>query len=216
MDAYLIVRWLGNIYLRVLRGLVVRGRELVAREGALIICPNHVDWVDPVAIACATPRSINFMAKSELFQSRLLAWFFRSLRAFPVKRGESDRLAVRFALEVLYRGGALGIFPEGTRSRTGRLLRPEPGAATIALKTGATIIPAGITGSSGSRPVIVTWGKPFKAAEITEGRNLHVHAAIQVVTDEIMARIAALTGQEPAPPLYSGLERDAATGGSRG
>jgi len=193
---YLLVRGIGRLYLRLLRGLEVRNAHLVPREGPLIICPNHIDWVDPVVVACGTARLITFMAKSELFRNRLAGWFLRQLHAFPVRRGESDRPALRISLETLRRGGVLGIFPEGTRSKTGRLQSPEPGAAVIALRTGATVIPAGVQGTQGSRPVTLVWGEPFRPGEVVAGAENH-DSKVRILSDEIMRRIALLTGQEP-------------------
>lgn len=207
MIVYRIVRWLGRLYLRLLRGLEVRNADLVPREGPLIICANHADWVDPVVVGCGAPRVVSFMAKSELFRGRAADRFFRQLQAFPVRRGEFDRGALRASVEVLKRGGALGLFPEGTRSKTGRLLPPEPGAALIALRTGAAIIPAGITGSRGRGPVVLNWGRPFTAREVAGRPDLHNHEVIGLISSEIMRRIAELTGQDP-PPARRDPRRD--------
>lgn len=213
MIVYLIVRWLGRLYLRLLRGLEVRNADLVPVEGPLIVCANHVDWVDPVVVGCGTARVVSFMAKRELFHSPVAGWFLKQLQAFPVRRGEVDRAALRASVKVLECHGALGLFPEGTRSRTGRLQPPEPGAALIALRTGATIVPAGITGSRGGGRVILTWGQPFTAGEVVGGLDIHNHEAVGMVSGEIMRRIAALIGQEP-PPARQGRHLRQGAGGA--
>ena len=118
-----------------LYGLRVDGAENVPKTGGAIIASNHVTMGDPVPVALAIRRPIHFMAKAELFESSIMGWFFRSLHAFPVKRGLADREAIRKALEVVNEGHLLGIFPEGTRNPNAEELLPlQGGTALIAVR----------------------------------------------------------------------------------
>ncbi len=143
-------------------------------EGPVILVANHASMLDPVVLGCAVGRPVRFMAKHELFRNRMFGSVLRSLGAFPVRRGQSDREAFHTALEVLSRGEVLGIFPEGTRSLNGELQPPYSGAAVLAEKTGAPVVPVGIIGTHqvmrrGSwlpRPgrIAVRVGRPLYAA----------------------------------------------------
>lgn len=143
----------------------VEGKEHVPPSGGAILCGNHFNAQDPILIGITAPRPVSFMAKEELFRSRLLGFIIRGLGAFPVKRGTADRSSLRRALEVLESGGCFGIFPEGTRSHTGQLQKPEPGTAYIALKSRVPVIPVGITGSYRFfQPIRVRYGPPVDLA----------------------------------------------------
>src|SRR5439155_21637482 len=107
------------------------------KDGPLIVVSNHFAWVDPVMLGAYFPRPLIFMAKQELWRRRPIGWIVERYGAFPVRRGEADRGAIRAALGILEAGGALGIFPEGTRSRSGVLSSPHPGAGLLALRSGA-------------------------------------------------------------------------------
>ena len=103
---------------------------------------------DPPVVGTAFPRPIHFMAKEELFAKPILKWIFTKLKAFPVRRATADRTAIRHAINLLNNGELLGLFPEGTRSKTGKLGKPETGLAMIALKSGAPVVPAAIIGTN--------------------------------------------------------------------
>src|SRR5687768_9492649 len=119
----------------------VFGERRVPVTGPLIVVGNHVQWVDPVILGALFPRPLIFMAKQELWRKRWVGWVVERYGAFPVRRGEADRAAVRRGMSILEAGGAIGIFPEGTRSRSTQLGRPHPGASLLALKSGAPILP---------------------------------------------------------------------------
>ncbi|NLJ73955.1 MAG: 1-acyl-sn-glycerol-3-phosphate acyltransferase [Firmicutes bacterium] len=155
--------------IRLLYGLRVEGAENVPQTGGAIIASNHVTMVDPVPVALAVKRPIHFMAKAELFESSILDWFFRSLYAFPVKRGMADREAIRTALKIVREGHLLGIFPEGTRNPDAEALLPlQGGTALIAIKTGVPVVPVVVKGVSPlrfRRAITVQIGKPMYFGE---------------------------------------------------
>ncbi|HSW10754.1 MAG TPA: lysophospholipid acyltransferase family protein [Bacillota bacterium] len=148
------------------------GVEHVPATGPGLICANHRTWVDPVALGLACPRQLYFMAKSELFRFPPLKWLLPMVGAFPVRRGEPDRAALRHGFQLLADGKLLGMFPEGTRSSDGRLRRAEPGAALLAVKSGAVMVPAAIIGDYrlGSA-LTVKFGRPIRLAPPPEGRT---------------------------------------------
>jgi 1-acyl-sn-glycerol-3-phosphate acyltransferase len=144
---YRLCRIILRFILRVLFRLEVTGLENLPRKGPALIAANHVSFWDPPVIGVNIPRYIHFMAKDELFKIPVLGWIIKKFQAFPVRRGMADRTAIRTAVGLLESGEIIGLFPEGTRSKTGVLGRPEAGVAMIALKTGAPIIPTAVIGT---------------------------------------------------------------------
>lgn len=137
----------------------------VPKEGAYIFAGNHISAVDPIIMAVGQKhRNIQFMAKAELFKNPILRWFFLSIGAFPVDRGNSDRGAVRHFEDILSEGNLMGIFLEGTRSKTGEFLRPKSGAAMIAFDTKTPIIPVCQTKINGRR--VCHFGEPMTLEEL--------------------------------------------------
>lgn len=126
----------------------IKGVENIPEHGGVIIAANHISNFDPPVVGCAVPRKLHFMAKEELFSNAILKWAFTKLGAFPVRRGTADRVAIRKALNLLQTGEILGLFPEGTRSKTGELGQAEAGLAMIAFKTKAPIVPTAIIGTN--------------------------------------------------------------------
>lgn len=157
-------------YMKLLYALKIEGAERIPEAGPVIVAPNHKSFWDAFFIAAATKRPIRFMGKSELFDGRAGALLI-GLGAFPVRRGSSDAEALETARQILLDGGLLALFPEGTRVRDPlELGAPHKGAARLALETGATIVPAAITGSeklfAGPLPrpgrVRVSFGEPIE------------------------------------------------------
>jgi 1-acyl-sn-glycerol-3-phosphate acyltransferase len=152
--------------LRALAPLRVYGSERVPATGGVVLAMNHFSWLDPPAFGAACPRNIRYMAKIELHQVKLIGPFIRSFGAFSVRRGESDRDAVRLMRQCVQDGDALGLFVEGTRQRTGVPGNVQPGAAMVALQERVPIVPAAIHGSQfwklgNFEPVSVAWGRPL-------------------------------------------------------
>lgn len=127
------------------------GREHVPREGSVIIASNHRHYLDPIFMGLAIPRPVAYMAKAELFAIPVLGLLSRGLYAFPVHRGAGDRAALRAAGRILQDGGALGMFPEGTRQLGPALGEPQAGTAMLSLMTGAPIVPAALLGTELAR-----------------------------------------------------------------
>ena len=174
----------------------IRGRENVPTEGGIIIVSNHLHFVDPPLIGASLGRKIILMAKQELFQVPIVGWVVRHFDAFPVRRGEADRSAMRNALNGLKYGLAIGLFPEGTRSRDGVMRDAYPGAALIALQSGRPILPVAIEGSETiwsnwkrlRRPTIrITYGQAFTMS-FPRGTPDRLERA----TKEMMQHVAAL------------------------
>ena len=183
----------------------VRGSDNIPGEGPLLIVANHLNLADPPLLGVSLSRKVVFMAKEELFRSRFSGYFVRSFGAFPVHRGQVDREALRQAKRVLADGLALVMFPEAMRSNNAQLQSAFPGSALIALRSGAPILPVGITGTEKiegvawilRRPVItVNIGHPFYLPSVNS-RLTKVEMA--ELTNFIMGRIAELL-----PPEYRG------------
>ncbi len=188
------------LYIRLFYRLRIEGRENLPPGGAVILYANHGSWLDIPLMGAASHRIVRFMAKAELFKIPVVGPVVSFLGSFPVHRGEPDRQAVKQALAILKEGSVLGIFPEGTRSKTGVMGRAEPGTAYLLWKSGATAVPIGIS----SRyhlfgKVVVRVGRPLNTAGILPARP--AAEDLQRVADHMMAAAAAL--------LDSGLLRKA-------
>ncbi|WP_158276891.1 MULTISPECIES: 1-acyl-sn-glycerol-3-phosphate acyltransferase [Solirubrobacterales] len=144
---YWIVRALFQPFFHLYFRLSRVGREHVPQEGPVIFAANHRSFLDPFIIATLARRPIYFVAKKELFEKRLTAWFLNSLGAFPVDRGNGDGDAMATARAILERGDGVLIFPEGTRVRPGTLGAPRRGVGRLALETGAPVVPVAIIGT---------------------------------------------------------------------
>ncbi len=145
---YKISRLIVRLTLRALCGFRIDGGDREPPSGPLLIVSNHVSDLDPLVVGSALRRRVHFMAKVELFRPSLLRWWIRACGGFPVRRGEVDRQAFRTARTILDQGGALVMFPEGTRGSSLQDIRPaEPGAALLAVRTGAVILPVAVIGT---------------------------------------------------------------------
>ncbi len=191
----------------------VIGLEHVPRSGPFILVANHASDLDPPILGWASGyrirRVIHFMAKVEMRGWPVLGWLAQRSGVFFVRRGEGDRAAQRLALDLLARGRPIAVFPEGTRSPDGRLRPAKPGAALLALRSGASVLPAAIAGTHRLRPrgerfvrrhpITIRIGEPFHLGHQPTGRldrELLVTAG-----EEVTRRIAALLpeGQRPLP-----------------
>ncbi len=159
----------------ILRGLFklyyspkIINKEYIPKEGSIIIAGNHKHLYDQCPTICATKRVIHYMAKKEYFDGKV-AWFFKLAGCIPVDRSKKDTNATNRALEVLRHGGAIGIFPEGTRNKKKDvlLLDLKFGAVSMAQKTDSYIIPVAVTGEYKfrSKNLMIRYGKPFKVGD---------------------------------------------------
>lgn len=193
---YRIVRFLVGVFLRLFNHWEVQGRENIPLTGPFIVAANHVSEWDPPIVACSIPRVVHFMAKEELFKIPLFSTLIRYLNAFPVKRGKVDRNALKKSSQLLAAGEALGLFPEGTRSRTGELLPFQHGAALFALRAQVPVIPVGLIGTNTAFPAAwrgsftVRIGKPLTFPELY-GSKLG-EAELEIVSSELRKRIEEL------------------------
>lgn len=134
------------------------GRENIPEEGGLI-ASNHISVLDPPLIGSAVPGNVFYFAKQELFRSRLIGAFLRSVNAFPAKRGQADRAAWKTAKSLLTSGKLLLFFPEGTRSADGMLQPAQPGMARLAFGTGVPVVPAAVVGSNRMKDALLRRAK---------------------------------------------------------
>ena len=167
----------------------VSGREHVPARGPALIVTNHESWWDIPALGWSQPRSIRYMAKQELYRSRALGWLLQWGGAFPVRRGEPDRDALRVVHETVEAGGVVGIFIQGHRQA--ELEGAKAGAGRCAVVEAVPVVPAAIRGTRGWRPgrrVGVVFGEP-RTYERGERRP---SVAYRETADELMAEIRRL------------------------
>lgn len=169
----------------------VQGRQNIPDEGPFILCANHISWWDPPLVGSLTKRTVRFMAKEELFKIPVIGKFMPMVQAFPVKRDSADRRAIKTALDTVKNGGGLGIFPEGTRSRTEELLPPQAGIGLIAVKSEAPVVPVAIIGPYKLfRPIKVRIGAPITFPQYYGVKTKSEH--LEEVAGKIMDEIARL------------------------
>jgi 1-acyl-sn-glycerol-3-phosphate acyltransferase len=201
----------------------VHGLENIPATGPVILASNHLSFADSVVLPVLAPRKVVFLAKSDYFTgpgfkgAMSRAWF-SGLGMLPVDRDDPQAAlqSLDVALKVLGRGEAFGIYPEGTRSRDGRLYRGRTGVAHLALTAGVPVVPVGLRGTQDLQPVGATWprlakvevrfGKPIEVAERFAGVPLG--RARRELTDEIMTTIQDLSGQVEAG-VYNDRPADA-------
>ena len=195
------------------------GFERLPAEGPALLCPNHISFLDSVFLMLSVPRNISFVGKAEYMDSWKTKHLFPALGMIPIDRagGSKSMVALGEAVEVLRRGELFGIFPEGTRSRNGKLHKGRTGAARLALEVGCPIYPVGITGTDAIQPPDAKAPRLFKSCRIAIGRPVKAeryaemperHRALRAMTDEVMFEIRELTGQEYVNH-YAGKTEDA-------
>lgn len=167
----------------------IYGKENIPKKGAVVIACNHKHIMDQCLVICATRRPISYMAKSEYFKGRF-AWFFRLTGCICVNRNGDDKQAKQEANKVLANGGALGIFPEGTRNRTDFLLTDfKYGAASLACKNNALLLPVAVTGdySFRSKTLAARIGKPFcvQGMTVSEANDKLKNEIISLINENL-------------------------------
>lgn len=161
------------------------GKENFPMEGAVLLCSNHIDNLDPPAIGIMAPRQLRFMAKEELFKIPVFSRLIRILGAFPVKRGFSDREALRTGLKILKEGEVLAIFPEGTRNKTGKLRKGLAGAGFFALRSECKVLPCAVIGAYRPfRRTKIVFGSPIDFTEYRKQKR-SAEEATNLIMEEI-------------------------------
>jgi 1-acyl-sn-glycerol-3-phosphate acyltransferase len=184
----------------------VQGLEHVPDRGPAIVAANHISFLDSVFLLAVLPRRITFVGKSEYMDDWKTRYLFPGVGMIPIDRsgGDASRAALASAEKVLERGQLFGIFPEGTRSRSGLLYKGRTGVARLALKTGAPIIPAGIVGTDKIQPPDARFPRLFQPCSLSFGppidptryqKRAHDPRVARLITDEVMFELAQLTGQ---------------------
>lgn len=165
----------------------VHGSRNVPKDGPLIVACNHVSYLDPPVLGTACPRRIQYMAKQELFAIPVLGPAISAVGAYPVDRKGSAVAAIKRSVEVLKRGGAVGIFPEGTRNRDGSSA-PQSGVALLASLSGAPVLPACVTGTAGAAKLArieVYFGDPIALPADRKATRDEMEAFSQTVLSTI-------------------------------
>jgi 1-acyl-sn-glycerol-3-phosphate acyltransferase len=174
--------------------LRVYGKERIPRSGGIVLALNHFSWVDTTSFGAACPRTIHYVAKIEAYEMAGVAQLIRAFGTTPIRRGQSDRDAVRTMRGLVRQGKVLGMFVEGTRQRTGVPGEVKPGAAMVALQERVPVVPGVVHGSQTWRfgnfhPVSVAWGEPITFDHLPRGGRGYREASA-----EIQRRIRRLWG----------------------
>jgi 1-acyl-sn-glycerol-3-phosphate acyltransferase len=213
MDVYSVVHTIVAPVSKALWRPTVRGLENVPATGPVILASNHLSFADSLVIPIIVPRKVAFLAKSDYFtgtgvRGTISRVWFEGIGMLPVDRDDprAALASLDIALEVLGRGEAFGLYPEGTRSRDGRLYRGRTGVAHLALTAGCPIVPVGLTGTPQLQPIdarfprivpiTIDFGEPITVTRRFDGVPLG--RARRQLTDEVMTAIQALSGQEQA------------------
>lgn len=189
---YRFTRFVFFLYFSIFNKVSVVGSENIPPSGGVMICANHISNFDPLLVGVyATKRKVHFMAKAELFKNKFFAIILKGINAFPVKRGKGDISAIKTSFKILNNGEVLGLFPEGKRSKSGKILPAEPGAAMIAIKTDVPVVPIRIKGSYKLfRRLDIFVGKPISFSQYT-GKKLSMDE-INELSQTIMKEIRNL------------------------
>ncbi len=200
---------------RLLYRIEVEGVENLPDQGPVILAANHRSFMDSIFLALSSPRPVSFLAKAEYFDHRLTRWLFTGTGQIPVRRGSpaGARSALAAASDVLAHEGTIGAYPEGTRSRDGKLHRGHRGPALLAVETAAPIVPVGLIGTDAVQQPSQRIPRPFKTIRVRYGQPVPVSpgatdqtkaARSRTLTDAVMHDIAELCGQ-PYDEHYSRL-----------
>lgn len=186
MQLYRFGRFVCRVFFHTFFRLEVSGTEHVPEHGAVILASNHISTLDPPLVGTPLKRVVRFMAKEELFKVPVLGFIIRNVGAFPVKRGGVSKESIRHALKLLGEGGVMGIFPEGTRGGG----MGKKGAASLAMRSGATVVPVGIIGNYKIFSKIkIVYGKPVDLSAYRESASSE---SLEQATEHIMSSIREL------------------------
>lgn len=162
--------------------------ENVPATGSVVLCTNHISMMDPPLVGTPLNRKVHYMAKEELFRVPGLGWFITQLGAFPVKRGGVSKESIRFAIQLLKEQNVLGVFPEGSRSNSGGM--GKKGAASLAFKANAVVVPVAIVGNyKWFRRMRIYYGPPV---DLSEFRDNPSSESLELATERIMHEIRSM------------------------
>lgn len=206
---YVIGRSLIRPVLRLRYRPKISGCHHVPASGPVLLVSNHLAALDPVFIPSFSPRQVRFLAKASLFNTPLRNWVMRNVGAVPVYReaGSAAQAALESGKTILSSGHVFAIFPEGSRSLTGKLHKGRTGAAWLALETGATVIPVGLTGTNRGRQKHSSLRMEMRfgpALDLSDLADFPRGAARHIATERIMTAIQSLTGQERSESFAEG------------
>jgi 1-acyl-sn-glycerol-3-phosphate acyltransferase len=188
MKLYSFGKWLCGTYFKSTYKPEIIGAENMPDSGGVLLCTNHIHNYDPPLVGVASPREVHFMAKAELFSVPVLKHIMPMINAFPVKRGMSDKTALKTGMNLLKEGKVVGLFPEGTRSKTGEIGEGLAGAGFFALKSDAHIVPCAIIGQyKKGKSLKIVFGMPIDFTQLREQK-----ASAKEATEHIMKHIAQL------------------------
>ena len=200
MSRYFFICFLARILLKSLFRIRIRGAENIPRAGPFIIAPNHISFLDPVAVGAFTPRDLHYASRETLFDIPFLSWLLRICQSFPMRQDRPRLGTIKRILSIFKSGEGFLIFPEGTRSINGKLLRGNPGLGMLASVSAVPVIPTLIMGTEKALPIGARWirlekiqiqfGKPVLPAPVEENRDRR--QTYQALTDEVMKRIKGL------------------------
>lgn len=197
---FYICKWLVWIAMKIAFSVKLEGKENIPKDTNCIFASNHRTNADPPLISCGLKGKHSFMAKEELFKNKLFGWLIRNLGAFPVSRGKGDMAVLDTAVERLENGCNLMIFPEGTRSKDGKVHRGHSGAAVIAARSGKPVIPVGIVFGEKLKfrtKITVKYGKPIIPADYVEVSDTPNPRQLVKLKNRYMADIKLLVEGEP-------------------
>lgn len=168
------------------------GKENVPKEGSFILASNHAHIIDPGFIAIGKVGKLHFMSKQENFENRIVAWIFRHANSFPIKRGGADKTSLEYAIRLINEGKPIGIFPEGTRTKTGEPGTAKSGVALITKMTKADVVPVAVClkdPKKVTKGVTVRFGKPIPFEDFgfsEENKASELKSASRLIMGEIV------------------------------
>ncbi|WP_069366645.1 lysophospholipid acyltransferase family protein [Salisediminibacterium beveridgei] len=176
------------MFFRLFYRVKIQGKQNIPEEQGVLLCSNHIHFLDPPLVGSFLKRETRFMAKAELFEAPILKSLIPKFGAFPINRGKSDRKAMRTGLKLLKEGEIVGVFPEGTRSKTGELKKGLSGVGFFALRSDAAVVPCAVIGPYRLfKTIHIIYGEPLNMDQLREEK-----ASPEATTEAIMRGIQDL------------------------
>ncbi|AOM82789.1 1-acyl-sn-glycerol-3-phosphate acyltransferase [Salisediminibacterium beveridgei] len=177
-----------RMFFRLFYRVKIQGKQNIPEEQGVLLCSNHIHFLDPPLVGSFLKRETRFMAKAELFEAPILKSLIPKFGAFPINRGKSDRKAMRTGLKLLKEGEIVGVFPEGTRSKTGELKKGLSGVGFFALRSDAAVVPCAVIGPYRLfKTIHIIYGEPLNMDQLREEK-----ASPEATTEAIMRGIQDL------------------------